>query len=276
MAVWEIVRDAFAGAAAEGERWLTGGEAVRRVTAEYPDTKHDTIRHLIAFYCINDRLREHSGGQIWRRNPLYVTDSPSIRGKRYRLLTGGEREAFLADPRAALEFASYAQVAEWVAGGEPPAAGGAEDARGGEDEDDAEEAGFGGLALFELHLQDYLHRHWAEAFPGLALHRGDEGREFVTRDPPVGVLDFLARDGNGDWVVIETRRDRPDRQAVGQVLSYMGWVRERLCAEGESVRGILIAGDVSDRLRMAVAAVPGLDVRRYEVSFRLHDGGDPS
>lgn len=102
--------------------------------------------------------------------------------QRYRLLTDGEREAFLAARATTSSFASYAQVAEWLAGG-------AEDARGGEDEDDAEEAGFGGLALFELHLQDYLHRHWAEAFPGLALHRGDEGREFVTRDPPVGVLD---------------------------------------------------------------------------------------
>ena len=110
------MRDASAGAAAEGERWLTGGEAVRRVTAEYPHTKHDTIRHLIAFYCINDRLRKHSGGQMWRRNPLYVTDGPSMRGKRYRLLTGGEREAFLADPRADLEFASYAQVPSgWLA-----------------------------------------------------------------------------------------------------------------------------------------------------------------
>lgn len=184
MAVWEIVRDASARAAAEGERWLTGGEAVRCVTAEYPHTKHDTIRHLIAFYCINDRLRKHSGGQMWRRNPLYVTGDPSMRGNATACSPAGS--ARRSSPTRATTSSSRAtrrSPSGW------PAAGGAEDARGGEDEDDAEEAGFGGLALFELHLQDYLHRHWAEAFPGLALHRGDEGREFVTRDPPVGVLD---------------------------------------------------------------------------------------
>ena len=139
-----------------------------------------------------------------------------------------------------------------------------------------EDAGFDGLALFELHLQDYLHRHWTEAFPGLTLHGGAEGREYVTRDPPVGILDFLARDADGGWVVIETKRARPDRAAVGQVLSYMGWVRERLCAEGESVRGVLVVGEVSDGLRMAVAAAPGLEVLRYEMSFRLLADGEAS
>ena len=77
-------------------------------------------------------------------------------------------------------------------------------------------------------------------------------------------------------MVIETKRARPDRVAVGQVLSYMGWVRERLCAEGESVRGVLVVGEVSDGLRMAVAAAPGLEVLRYEMSFRLLAGGEAS
>ena len=274
MAVWEIVRDAFAEAAAEGKHWLTGRDVIRRVTAAHGETNHVTIRLQIGYHCINDPLRKHSNSKSLR-NPLFVTDDPSMRGKRYRLLTGGERAAFLAEPRDDLEFASYARVAEWLAGGEPPTADEAEEARSSDGEDDAaEDTGFAGLALFELHLQDYLHRHWAEAFPGLALHGGDEGREFVTRDPSVGILDFLARDTAGDWVVVETKRARSDRQAVGQVLSYMGWVRERLCAEGESVRGVLIVGEVSDGLRMAVAAAPGLEVRRYEMSFRLHAAGE--
>lgn len=271
MAIWEIVRDAFADAEAEGARWLTGRDAINRVTAAQLVPNPQTIRAEITTRCINDPSKKHYYN-IYRRNPLFITDDPKMRGKRYRLLSEEERAAFLADPRDDLEFRSYTQVADWLVGaGELPALTG-----GSEESEDPGVAGegFDGLALLELHLQDYLHRHWAEVFPGLTLHGGDEGREFVTRDPAVGVLDFLARDETGGYVVIETKRDTPDRQAVGQVLSYMGWVQDRLCADGESVRGILIAGDVSDKLRMAVAAVPNLEARAYEVSFRLLDGSD--
>ena len=266
MAVWEILRDAFAEAEAEGAHWLTGGEAISRVKAAQQGTNPGSIRAEITTRCINDPSKKHYYN-IYRRNPLFITDDPKMRGKRYRLLSEEERAVFLADPQDDLEFRSYTQVADWLAGaGELPAL-----TDGSEESDDpgVADEGFDGLALLEIHLQDYLHRHWSEVFPGLTLHGGDAGREFVTRDPAVGVLDFLARDEAGDYVVIETKRDTPDRQAVGQVLSYMGWVQNRLCADSESVRGILIAGDVSDKLRMAVAAVPNLEVRAYEVSFRL-------
>ena len=49
----------------------------------------------------------------------------------------------------------------------------------------------------------------------------------------------------------------------------MGWVQTRL-AEGRRVSGILIAGSGSDALRMAIAAVPNVDLWVYELSFLLH------
>ncbi len=120
-----------------------------------------------------------------------------------------------------------------------------------------------------MHLQDYLFRNWRQHFPHLDLYEGTRGREFVTADPGVGTIDFLCTDREGDFIVIETKRNLPDRRAIGQILGYMGWVQTRL-AEGRRVSGILIAGSGSDALRMAIAAVPNLDLWVYELSFLLH------
>ena len=121
--------------------------------------------------------------------------------------------------------------------------------------DEAHGDELGGVALLEMHLQDYLFRNWRQHFPHLDLYDGTRGREFVTTDPGVGTIDFLCTDREGDFIVIETKRNLPDRRAIGQILGYMGWVQTRL-AEERRVSGILIAGSGSDALRMAIAAVP--------------------
>jgi len=35
---------------------------------------------------------------------------------------------------------------------------------------------------------------------------------------------------------------------IGQILRYIGWVQEHLATDGQSVKGIIIAGDVDDKL----------------------------
>src|SRR5690606_14092979 len=106
------------------------------------------------------------------------------------------------------------------------------DDEGGEDVDFVVDDGLaGGTALLELHLQDYLFRNWSRHFPDFTLFEGDRGREFITSDPSVGIIDFLCTDRTGDYVVIETKRNLADRQAVGQILGYMGWVKARLAGD---------------------------------------------
>ena len=106
-------------------------------------------------------------------------------------------------------------------------------------------------------------------FPQFTLYQGANGREFRTYEPTVGILDFLCTDEQGNFIVLETKRNVPDRQAIGQTLGYMGWVREKLAKEGQDVRGILVASEVTDQLRMAAAAVPNLELYVYEISFNV-------
>jgi len=274
MATWEVIAESMRLAHDAGHAWLSIGDVTRGVLAAAPGTNTGTIDAITRYHCINDPSKKHSAGDLYLRNPLFITDDPTMRGKRYRVLTEAERAAFLARPRTDLEQHSYVHVLEWL--GSPDtvlAAGGGVTA----DELLVDEglAEVGGLALLEMHLQDYLFRNWKSHFPDLDLYQGGRGKEFITTNPGVGIIDFLCTDRVGNFVVIETKRNLADRSALGQILGYMGWVAENL-ADGKSVRGILLVGTVSDALRLSVAAVPALEVMTYQLSFSLSREPEPA
>jgi hypothetical protein len=249
---------------------MTGPQLTEAVLAVAPGTNTGTIALQLKSHCINDPTKESFPGRSYWRNPQFVTDEPTMRGKRYRLLRDDERQAFLGHPRADLDRISYAQLIDWLnnPGRAPiPQVDEIEDDDCADAVETAESAG--GPALLELHLQDYLLRHWQSVFPDLRLYQGEQGREFVTNAPAVGIIDFLATDRDGNFVVVETKRGVPNRQSFGQILGYMGWVAEKLCAEGQTVRGILIVSELTETARLASAAVPNLEIYLYELSFRL-------
>jgi hypothetical protein len=256
----------MADVATAGREWLNAGEITREVLSREPATNTGTIHATVRYHCINDPSKKHSPGRQFRTNPLFVTDAPTVHGKRYRLLTPGERQAFLSNVRDDLELVSYAQTMEWLGNTSVPLDTHVEDE---EVDASAEPEEVTGMALLELHLQDYIHRHWKSVFPSFVLYRGGEGREFRTYEPSVGIVDFLCTDKQGDFVVIETKRDMPDRKAIGQILGYMGWVGAKLCDRGQKVKGILMAGEPSEELQLAVRPVPGLSLYTYQISFAI-------
>ncbi|MGH7139092.1 MAG: endonuclease NucS domain-containing protein [Pirellulales bacterium] len=84
-------------------------------------------------------------------------------------------------------------------------------------------------------------------------------------------LDILARNRtNGDYVVIELKRDQGDDEVVGQVSRYMGWVKQhRADHEGVGVRGIIVAHEATERLRSAVLPHPNISLYTYQFSVAL-------
>jgi hypothetical protein len=114
MAVWELVRDAVQIAHGRGRQWLTAGEITREALAMDPTLNRATIQAYVRYLCINDPSKKHSPGHPYRRNPLFITDDPSVHGKRYRLLTEEERKAFLSSPRDDLEGVTYQKLAQWL------------------------------------------------------------------------------------------------------------------------------------------------------------------
>ncbi len=81
-----------------------------------------------------------------------------------------------------------------------------------------------------------------------------------------GFIDILARDGQGQWVVIELKAEVSRPAAVAQILAYMGCVASE---RGGQVRGILVASDFDKRVEYAARAVPNLLLKRYRFRFEF-------
>jgi len=96
----------------------------------------------------------------------------------------------------------------------------------------------------ESEIQKYLYNNWEET-------PFSEKWELVKKGTQAdgnydagngGILDLLAKGRNGrDWLVIELKRDQGSDETVGQLLRYMGWVKEKLSEEKDVVHGLIIA-----------------------------------
>lgn len=127
----------------------------------------------------------------------------------------------------------------------------------------------------ERHLHDFLRDNWSKTSLGnewvLYSEPGDEdlGYEYPTG---VGRIDLLATHRKeAEWLVIELKRGQTSDETVGQVLRYIGWVKNHLAEPGEIVRGLVIAREPSESLLYALDALSAMDigVQRYEVEFNL-------
>ena len=77
-------------------------------------------------------------------------------------------------------------------------------------------------------------------------------------------------------LVVELKKGRAGERAadavVGQVLRYMGYVKEELAEADQTVQGEIIARDNDTRLQRALSMAPQVSFLRYQVTFRLHKG----
>jgi len=120
----------------------------------------------------------------------------------------------------------------------------------------------------EAHLRDYLALHLSDIEHGLQLFTQDDGTDGIEFITDIGRIDILAVDVKGALVVIELKVDQTPDAVCGQLLRYMGWVKRRL-AHGKPIRGIIIGQSISDRIRYAMADIPNVELREYELSLTL-------
>ena len=105
--------------------------------------------------------------------------------------------------------------------------------------------------------------------PGLKLYEDEDG-EFTGVEFPAGqrYIDILAVGTDDAYVVIETKVSRAYDRVVGQILRYMGWIKENLANEA-SVRGIIVASEIYEDLILATSSVENIRLVEYEISFSL-------
>jgi|SRR5690554_3839617 len=112
----------------------------------------------------------------------------------------------------------------------------------------------------EKDLHSYLSLRLEELESGLELV--EEGIEYKTS---AGYIDILAKDKNGNYVVIELKAGKAKDAVIGQILGYIGALSMEL--KVKNVRGIIVASDFEDRLLYAVENVSNLQLVRYGLTF---------
>lgn len=127
-----------------------------------------------------------------------------------------------------------------------------------------------GLFYMEKQLEDFIIENWNNTEFGDELELIYDDGVLLSQQyrTDVGPIDILAKrkDGLG-YTVIELKKNQTSDDTIGQVLRYMGWVKQQF--PGEIVEGLVVAGKYDKRLQYAASMVPNVDVYVYEVSFQL-------
>lgn len=121
---------------------------------------------------------------------------------------------------------------------------------------------------YEHDLRDYLALNLHIIEPSLRLYseEGITGVEF-----PAGgrYIDLLAVDQSGGYVVIELKVSKGYDRVVGQLLRYMSWIKRHHAEPGQSVRGIILAKEIGEDLRLACADIPNVSLFEYALSVSV-------
>lgn len=131
-----------------------------------------------------------------------------------------------------------------------------------------------GFVPLEKHLEEYIMKNWdlVDFGESLSLYRDDEGtpgQQYVTE---VGIIDILAKDTKGNFVVIELKRAESKYHVVGQVLNYMTWVEDNLATNNEKVRGLIVVGRADNTLKSALRQVKDkVALKEYRVKMTFMD-----
>jgi len=128
----------------------------------------------------------------------------------------------------------------------------------------------------ERHLHEFLRDNWdrIELFREWEIYK-EPGNEEAGYEYPcdVGKIDLLAthKKQKNRWLVIELKRNQTSDQTVGQILRYMGWVKQDLAEKGDKVEGLVISHGADEGMKYALSEVPNVNLKLYEVEFRLKD-----
>jgi restriction system protein len=124
----------------------------------------------------------------------------------------------------------------------------------------------------EQHLEAFLVLNWdqTEFAKTLSIFEEDGekvGQQYETDAGPIDIL-AISKDKKR-LLVVELKRGRASDVVVGQVLRYMGYVKEEIAEPDQTVEGAIVALDDDKKLRWALAAVPNVSFYRYEIRFKL-------
>lgn len=127
--------------------------------------------------------------------------------------------------------------------------------------------------ILEKYLEDFIVSNFEKTFSNkFKLYKDEEGigQQYPTSIGPIDILAIEPK--TNSYVIIELKKGRESDKVVGQILRYMGWVKENLAKEGENVKGLIICKDKDERLEYSLRAIPScnIEVKKYKINFQLN------
>jgi len=124
----------------------------------------------------------------------------------------------------------------------------------------------------EKYLEQFLIENWAQTPLGdqYEIYQGEgdsTGQQYMTETGPLDIL-AISKDKK-TLLVVELKKGRASDVVVGQILRYMGWVKEELANPDQAVKGVIIALEDDKRIRHALSMVPAVAFYRYKITFKL-------
>lgn len=127
------------------------------------------------------------------------------------------------------------------------------------------------IFVIEKYFEDFLIGNWESTDLGdkydLIFENGElKSQQFKT---DIGYIDLLVKEKNtGEYVVIELKRSQTSDTTVGQIMRYIGWVKNKLSPE-KDVKGIIIGYSNDEKLNYAISCVNNVDIFLYRIKFSL-------
>ena len=146
-----------------------------------------------------------------------------------------------------------------------------------------EDAEASGEFVKEQHLQQYLVNHWEQ------MELSEQWEIYSDADDPEAGVEFSTGIGRPDILlthtsearvcILELKKGSTSDRAVGQLLRYVGWVRDHLedlegVSDDADVEGRLIVNEPSEKLEYAISVVPELMLYEYEMQVTLNQSID--
>ena len=124
----------------------------------------------------------------------------------------------------------------------------------------------------EKHLEAFLVANWNQTDLSREFSIFEEdgeavGQQYATDAGPIDIL-AISKDRK-KLLVVELKRGQATDVVVGQVLRYMGFVKEQIAEADQKVEGVIIALDDDKKMRWALMSVPSITFYRYQISFKL-------
>lgn len=108
-----------------------------------------------------------------------------------------------------------------------------------------------GVNVFGLNLKIYK-------------RKGRYGRQYII---PIGRLDLLCEDSDGNLYIIELKKDSGYDDAYKQTAEYLGWVENDKISEGKKVYGIICLNSPTKELIDKVHADGRMRLFEYQISY---------